>query len=104
MVRWRVDGPRNPRDYEQDYERDYDQRQKGNQNEVAPADSRIRSRQSPALIWRFRLSTAFQAEAAATLQRAGARRCHAYTCRHAERDAATRTSPPRVTWYPTTPK
>ena len=34
-------------DYERDYERDYDQRQKGNQNEVAPADSRVRSRQSP---------------------------------------------------------
>ena len=47
MVRWRVDGPRNPRDYEQDYERDYDQRQKGNQNEGAVADVRVRTRQSP---------------------------------------------------------
>jgi len=36
-------------DYERDYERDYDQRKKGNQNEVAPADSRVRSRQSPAI-------------------------------------------------------
>jgi len=35
-------------DYERDYERDDDQRQKGNQNEVAPADSRVRSRQRPA--------------------------------------------------------
>ena len=33
-------------DYERDYERDYDQRQKGNQNEAAVADSRVRSRQS----------------------------------------------------------
>jgi len=48
------------------------------------------------LLGRFRLSPAFQAEVAATLQRAGARRRHPHTCRHAERDAATRTSPLRV--------
>ena len=37
-------GTRN--DDERDYERDYDQRQMGSQNEVAPADVRVRTRQS----------------------------------------------------------